>query len=86
MSDADHFVEQAPRLSLRNRQAIEQSDKISCYFCLEVQPSDRIKVWLDDEVTAVCPKCGTDAIVPGEVDRGILEMALVKWFGTQIGE
>lgn len=82
----ENFVEQAPRLSLRNRVAVEASDKVSCYHCLRVSPSSAITNWMDDGVTAMCPHCDMDSVVPGKIDRGLLEMALVKWFGTQIGE
>ena len=47
-----------------NRQAVQQSTECVCvYCCVKFHPST-IEEWVDDDLTAVCPHCDVDAVVP----------------------
>jgi hypothetical protein len=53
-----------------NRIELSQSEKCGCFFCLNVFSPQEIFEWVDglteeDEVgtTALCPKCGIDAVI-----------------------
>jgi len=53
----------AHKHSIRHRAELESSDQCGCFYCLEVFPMNQIKVWIDDEDTALCPFCGIDAVI-----------------------
>jgi hypothetical protein len=59
--DQDHV--RAHKHSLRNRKEIEASRDCGCFYCLAIFPPSQIEVWIDDEQTAVCPKCPVDSII-----------------------
>jgi hypothetical protein len=56
-------------LSFRNRSALSKSNICSCFYCLSKISPNEIKEWIDDDETALCPKCGIDSLVPGDVSR-----------------
>lgn len=49
--------------SFKNRKEITESTKVTCLFCGKTYGANKIKEWVDDEQTAVCPYCGVDSIV-----------------------
>ena len=47
-----------------HRALIERSVECGCFYCGRTfNPSD-IKEWIDAGQTALCPKCGIDAVLP----------------------
>jgi hypothetical protein len=60
-------------LSWRNRVGISAVKVASCYYCLKCFPTNRIREWADDEQTALCPCCGIDSVVAGEVKISVLK-------------
>ena len=46
-----------------HRSEIEASRLAGCFFCCAVYPPSQIEEWIDDDTTAVCPKCGIDSVV-----------------------
>lgn len=45
-----------------------------CFSCLEVFSVDSIEEWTDEGKTALCPKCGVDAVLAGSyVSATVLE-------------
>ncbi len=59
----------------------------SCFYCLHSFTIDKIKEYIDsqepgDKVTALCPYCGIDAVLPGKQYRNILEQMNNFWFGV----
>lgn len=52
-----------------------------CYFCLQIFPEDEIKEWVDDGKTPICPRCGVDSLIFGQVTRGALEQLREFYFG-----
>jgi hypothetical protein len=61
-------IEDAPDRSIRNRSALAQSQRASCFFCLRTFPCADVISWTDQGETAICPFCRIDAVLPGEID------------------
>lgn len=51
-------------LSMYNRNQLLSTDSSGCFYCLEVFSSTEIKDWTDSHMTAICPRCGVDSVVP----------------------
>ncbi len=49
--------------SSRHRDSIMRSGKCGCFHCLAVFPPSEIQNWVDDNTTAMCPKCGIDSVI-----------------------
>ncbi len=62
------------RFSSRHRDLLAKSEQAGCFYCQRMFPPNEILDWvdgrqvetgdLDDGVTALCPKCGIDAVLP----------------------
>jgi hypothetical protein len=75
----------ARRSSSRHRGFVEQSDLCGCFYCIQVFPPSEIRVGADsDGVTAICPKCGIDPVLPGAagfpLSRAFLSNMNRHWF------
>ena len=75
--------------SMNNRSALEAAPSCGCFFCLKVFPPAEIAIWVDratepDGVTALCPYCGVDAVIPstasGKFGPGLLSDMKNYWF------
>lgn len=66
--------------SFKNRAALEENGKCSCYYCCATFDVEKIEEWTDDGKTAICPLCHIDSVVPGEVDYDTLRKATEHWF------
>ncbi len=77
-------VEKAHKASKDHRQQVEKSDKCGCFFCLNIFNPSEILEWVDDNKTAVCPNCGTDAVVASasgfEIITDFLKRMNKRWF------
>lgn len=49
--------------SWKHRAEIESSRICGCFFCLNTFPPNDVFEWIDDGRTAMCPKCGIDAVI-----------------------
>jgi hypothetical protein len=47
----------------RHRVEIEASSRCGCFFCFRTFSSSEIKVWIDSNQTALCPRCGVDSVL-----------------------
>lgn len=47
----------------QHRAMVEASAACSCFFCMSSFPPGYIKEWCDKGQTAICPRCGIDAVV-----------------------
>lgn len=75
-------------LAMKNRDHLAEGE-VGCYYCIEMYDASEIKEWTDNEQTAICPKCGIDAIVAKsqhELSKDILEEAHDYWFGKREDE
>ena len=54
------------RAATSNALALAESLTCSCYYCLRTYSTDEIVDWIDDAdgLTAICPHCDIDAVVP----------------------
>ena len=74
-------IEQAARLSRRNRAAVKAAVHCGCYYCLRTFESSAVKEWADlDEQTALCPLCAIDSVLPNVTDVAVLNAANERWF------
>ena len=46
-----------------NRDEILSSSMAGCYFCGQSFPSKSVTVFVDDDRTAVCPRCNNDTVL-----------------------
>ena len=62
-----------------HEKAILKSKICGCFYCLSIFPSNEIQEWLEEPEdcprgpgkTALCPKCGIDAVLPGNIEHEI---------------
>jgi hypothetical protein len=87
-------LEQIHKASSRHRERIERSTICGCFYCLAAYPPGEIKDWvdgardgedLDKGVTALCPRCGIDSVLPDDVSGApitpeLLEAMHAYWF------
>jgi hypothetical protein len=82
------------RYSSKNRDLLSGSEFAACFYCLARFNPEEIQDWvdgeqvesgdLDDGVTALCPKCGIDAVLPSAApinwDTTLLSEMQAYWF------
>lgn len=49
--------------SAGNKSELNKSKLCGCFCCLKVFPVSEINEWVDEDKTAVCPKCGIDSVL-----------------------
>jgi hypothetical protein len=90
LSDQEHLH----RLCFKNRDALEKASRAGCFYCCEIFTPSEIQFWadgdqvrtgsLDDGVTALCPRCGIDAVLPEPhgvvLTAELLEEMRAHWF------
>ena len=72
---------EAQRAAIGNHHSL--AGGCGCFHCLGLFPAERVIAWTDDGGTALCPRCGMDAVVPAErLGLGEAELAAMKrrWF------
>lgn len=47
----------------KHRDEILSIEICGCFFCLEKFKSDEIKLLIDNQQCAMCPKCGIDSVI-----------------------
>jgi hypothetical protein len=74
----------AHKHSLRNRSELLESEVCGCFCCLAIFPSAEIQEWIDDDQTAICPKCPVDAVIGSAsgypIDKSFLQKMHDRWF------
>ncbi|WPP52417.1 hypothetical protein [Catalinimonas niigatensis] len=60
-------LELAINFATSNQQDLMKSDKAGCYYCRKIYPASEVKEFLEEEATALCPKCGIDSVLPDYV-------------------
>ncbi len=71
--------------SSNNRGELTASEKAGCFYCCEIYSPTLIGEWVDDETTAMCPKCGIDSVIGDASGFPITDKAFLKamneaWF------
>ena len=49
--------------TFKTRNILKNADKCACYYCLSEFLYDEINKFVDNNETAVCPKCGIDSVI-----------------------
>ena len=88
-------LEAIHRFSSGHRAEIEASTQCGCFYCGAMIPPGEIADWvdatearhgeeeLDSGVTALCPRCGIDAVLPDarvSITRDLLSEMRAYWF------
>jgi hypothetical protein len=76
----------AHRNSSRHKAELLQSDVCGCFYCSETFAPTAITRWLEDEGTALCPRCTVDSVIGSAsgfpvADRPFLDAMHERWFG-----
>ncbi len=74
----------AHRASSYHRKAVEASAQCGCFCCECLFAPSEIKEWIDGGQTALCPRCGIDAVLgsPWSVSPDFLAAMRKHWFLT----
>jgi hypothetical protein len=59
----DTEAESIARFCFRNRVKIAETTRCGCFYCQAVFLGSEVREWVDDERTALCPRCGIDAVL-----------------------
>ena len=74
----------AHKRSSSHRSEIERSERCSCFYCLQSFLPGEIYEWIDDDTTAMCPRCGIDSVIGSASGYSLSEKFLKKmhdyWF------
>ena len=84
MTEEDHL---APfqKKSIHNRSALFTAKICGCYYCLGEFEAGQVTEWVDDNDTALCPRCGIDAVLDFDTkpaDKELLLKMHDRWFGN----
>jgi hypothetical protein len=53
----------AHRHSSQHVDEVRSSPLCGCFYCLDIFVPDEVAEWIDEESTALCPRCGVDAVI-----------------------
>lgn len=71
------YLDDCHRLCTANRDSVLTGKVCGCFHCRTIFPPVEIDEWWDDgDDTAVCPRCGIDAILPESVPLGLSDALL----------
>jgi hypothetical protein len=77
-------LELAHKQCIHNREQIAKSEVCGCFHCLAVFAPTEIKEWVDNDDTALCPKCGIDSVLGSAssfpINKEFLRKMKVRWF------
>jgi hypothetical protein len=83
---------------MSNRELVLASDRCGCFYCLAIFPSAEITGWISElgpkagrlraGVTALCPRCGIDSVLPEAAGFPLtltfLQAMQAHWHGSAI--
>ena len=87
-------LESTHKHSSRHRDVLARSDRAGCFYCQAFFDPSEITDWIDgrfvetgdtaDGITALCPRCGIDAVLPSAapipLDPDVLAQMHHHWF------
>ena len=89
----DRSLDGIHKFCTRNRELIAKSTLCGCFYCLATFRPDEVVDWVDwpegavdqlaEGVTALCPRCGIDSVLPKPpvaVELGLLAEMKAVWF------
>ena len=82
----DPTVLEAHAHANKHRSELQASTHCGCFFCFRQFGFGDITKWIDANQTALCPKCGIDAVIGSSSGYVISDVFLRKmhlhWFAT----
>ena len=81
-SPLEHRLKVAHKHSSAHRDELISSAMSRCFYFIEsFKPSD-VQEWVDEQQTAMCPRCGIDSVIgnASEVDMGDEFFRQMKWY------
>jgi hypothetical protein len=70
----------------KKRDEVLKSEVCGCFYCLAVFPPTDVTHWIDEEQTAMCPKCDIDSVIGSAsgfpIETRFLKQMEIHWFGT----
>jgi hypothetical protein len=80
------ILDAAHRRSTHHREELERSEVCGCFYCLGTCVAGDVEEWIDDDGTALCPRCGVDSVLGSASgypagDRQFLVAMHARWFG-----
>ncbi|HEX9936950.1 MAG TPA: cytoplasmic protein [Longimicrobium sp.] len=71
-----------------HRDEVLASESCACFYCLQHFPPGEITEWVDDGETALCPRCGIDAVLgsagPHPLTPELLRRMNEVWFDMSV--
>jgi len=71
--------------SKNNYEVVLESKKCGCFYCLHIFSPEKIKNWVDNSRTPLCPNCGVDTVIGDKSGLPITKDFLISmyshWFG-----
>ncbi len=70
--------------SSNNKLLIDKANKCYCFYCKEIFDARDVNYYLENENTALCPKCMVDSVLPDNIDEALNEEIIEEmnkyWF------
>ena len=77
-------LRQALHFATSNEKALKNAPKAGCYYCMSIFDASEVTEFLQQERTALCPKCGIDSVLPStapyELTQECLKELNAFWF------
>ena len=70
----------AAKASFKNKAQVAISDVCGCYYCIKTFQPEEVVEWTDNGTTAICPRCGIDAVLGSASGFSIDEATLKEIF------
>ena len=89
----DSDLEAAHRHCIKHRDEVLASRTCGCFYCLAVFGPSEIREWVDEDgngvgCTALCPRCGIDAVIGANagvpIEHAFLAKMRAYWFGRSV--
>jgi hypothetical protein len=66
--------------AFRQREEQEHSDGCGCFYCFKTFSPSEVKTWVDDDKTAICPRCGMDSVIGSASGFPLIKVALRRMY------
>lgn len=81
---SDEPFQKLHKLSFKNKELLDLENYGSCFSCFYASKISEIKRWTDCGQTAICPKCGIDSILPGDIGSDLLQEMYDRYFEFEL--
>jgi len=80
------ILEAAHRHSMDHRMELFRSSRCGCFSCAQTFAVSAVEKWIDKGETALCPRCGVDAVIGSAAGYALTPSFLEEmhdyWFGN----